>query len=464
MIGRGAIVDRVREWGLREDIVEKDYALGWVLWAIGSEPALSTSWLFRGGTCLKKCYIETYRFSEDLDFTVTAGGPLQPGELVPIFDTLLKRIGLESGIDFGVRPPYFRSRSPRSTEARIYYRGPRNAPTPGSIKLDLTDNEVVVQPSVLRGIGHPYEDILPDPAVVRCYGFEEVFAEKLRALGERLRPRDLYDVVNLFRRRDLRAEPRLIFAVLAEKCQWKGVAVPTYASLESSPYRIELESEWENMLAHQLPVLPPFEHFWEELPTLFAWLEGRLLLEELPVLAPTGEEDATWSAPPVVWTWGVGVPLETIRFAAANHLCVELRYGGTTRVIEPYSLRRTKEGNLVLHAVKADTREPRSYRVDRIQGIRVTTRAFRPVYAIEFAQVGPIVAPPTTRKVGTTTTGGSAIRRPKRPSSQPSYVIECPVCGKRFNRLRGSTALRPHKDTHGDQCFGKHGYIAEVRY
>ncbi|MDO8672009.1 MAG: hypothetical protein Q7O66_11345 [Dehalococcoidia bacterium] len=30
MTGRGAIVDRVREWGLREDIVEKDFALGWV--------------------------------------------------------------------------------------------------------------------------------------------------------------------------------------------------------------------------------------------------------------------------------------------------------------------------------------------------------------------------------------------------------------------------------------------------
>ena len=31
MIGRAEIVDRVQRWGLREDVVEKDYVLGWVL-------------------------------------------------------------------------------------------------------------------------------------------------------------------------------------------------------------------------------------------------------------------------------------------------------------------------------------------------------------------------------------------------------------------------------------------------
>ena len=31
---------------------------------------LAESWVFKGGTCLKKCFFETYRFSEDLDFTL----------------------------------------------------------------------------------------------------------------------------------------------------------------------------------------------------------------------------------------------------------------------------------------------------------------------------------------------------------------------------------------------------------
>ena len=54
-------------------VIEKDWALGWVLAGIGAEPALST-WVFKGGASLRKCYYETYRFSEDLDFTVVDGG------------------------------------------------------------------------------------------------------------------------------------------------------------------------------------------------------------------------------------------------------------------------------------------------------------------------------------------------------------------------------------------------------
>ena len=74
MISKADLMGRVREWRLRESVVEKDYVIGWVLWGIGSDNSLSEGWAFKGGACLKKCYIETYRFSEDLDFTVLPGG------------------------------------------------------------------------------------------------------------------------------------------------------------------------------------------------------------------------------------------------------------------------------------------------------------------------------------------------------------------------------------------------------
>ena len=110
MIGRAAIDERVREWGLREDVVEKDYVLGWLLWGIAAHPELGKSWAFKGGTCLKKCYIETYRFSEDLDFTVLPNGPVRPAEVAPILARVLERVTDESGIDFSVMEPRFRSR------------------------------------------------------------------------------------------------------------------------------------------------------------------------------------------------------------------------------------------------------------------------------------------------------------------------------------------------------------------
>ncbi len=460
MIGRADIVARVGEWGLREDVVEKDYVLGWLLWGIGADPVLADAWVFKGGTCLKKCYIETYRFSEDLDFTVMPGGPLAPEDVQPALERVLARVSEESGIDFSVRAPRLRLRpSVRTAEGRVYYRGPRNAPTAASVKLDLSGDETIVQPSVLRSISHPYPDQLPAPGVVRCYGFEEVFAEKLRAMGERGRPRDLYDIINLFRRPELHGESKLIRGVLDQKCAAKGVPVPTLDMVLESPFRAELESEWANMLAHQLPALPPLEQFLDELERLFDWLEQGTLPEALAPLAIAGDEEPEWSPPPTMATWGAGIPLETVRFAAVNRVCVELGYQDRRRLIEPYSLRRTRAGNLVLHAIRTDTREHRSYRVDRIQSVRATNIPFRPVYAIEFTPTGALLAP----QAGNTVSGTS---RPRSRSRQPGIVhlIQCASCGKTFRRRTRDTTLRPHKTPDGWNCSGRRGYLTGTEY
>jgi predicted nucleotidyltransferase component of viral defense system len=78
MISPEDVQELVGEWGLRDYVVEKDYVIGWLLWGIGSEDRLKDAWIFKGGTCLKKCFIETWRFSEDLDFTVLPGGQYNP--------------------------------------------------------------------------------------------------------------------------------------------------------------------------------------------------------------------------------------------------------------------------------------------------------------------------------------------------------------------------------------------------
>ncbi len=74
-----------REFGLRVDIVEKDYVLGWLLAGISNHKELASNWVFKGGTCLKKCFFETYRFSEDLDFTVLNAGHLDGNFLGSVF-------------------------------------------------------------------------------------------------------------------------------------------------------------------------------------------------------------------------------------------------------------------------------------------------------------------------------------------------------------------------------------------
>lgn len=41
MINHEEIKNLVTQWELREDIIEKDYVIGWVLWGIGQEPELN---------------------------------------------------------------------------------------------------------------------------------------------------------------------------------------------------------------------------------------------------------------------------------------------------------------------------------------------------------------------------------------------------------------------------------------
>lgn len=168
-----------------------------MLAGIGTEPPLRDGWIFKGGTCLKKCYLETFRFSEDLDFTVLDDAPIAEDDVLDQLDRMLDRLGRESGVDFTIGQPRLRTRPNGSVEGRIYYRGPRRSPSAASIRLDLTPGERLARPPVMRPIQHLYADELPAPGTVRCYSLEEVYAEKIRAMGERGRPRDLYDIVFL---------------------------------------------------------------------------------------------------------------------------------------------------------------------------------------------------------------------------------------------------------------------------
>ena len=133
MIPHGEILALRAEWGLRDDVIEKDYVLGWLLAAIASEARLADSWVFKGGTCLRKCYYETYRFSEDLDFTVINRGPQTADELIPVLESAADWLRDRSGIEIEVTPNDVRRRRNRrgnaTTVVRVAFRGPRNAPT-----------------------------------------------------------------------------------------------------------------------------------------------------------------------------------------------------------------------------------------------------------------------------------------------------------------------------------------------
>ena len=446
MIPQTEIQRAAKRWNVGEHIVEKDYVLGWMLWGIAQQPRLSSSWVLKGGSAIKKCYVDTHRYSQDLDFTVLPDGPHRPCELYPVFNELLERVGQTSGIDFSVRAPRFRVRpNGESCEGRIYYVGPRGNPSPTAVKLDITRSEDLMRPPVLRSISHPYSDSYSDQHRIYCYSLEELFAEKIRALGERADPSDLYDIIYLFRRSDLHAEPELISEVLGHKCDFKEVPSPQSRTMCTPEHWEEIRRRWEPMLGRAVSHLPSLDDFWSELPFFFAWLDGEDgKADLLPV-----SKDSTWAPPPLYWQRGQSEVLEPIRHAAVNRLLLNLGYGHRHRLVEPYSLRLTRAGNTLFYALKAQTREIRSYRVDRIQSSEVTRQRFQPVFRIEFTPEGRVPVPYTRRH------GRLASSR-----SKGRYVVWCAVCGKDFYRRRYSTRMNPHRRKDSRlQCSGRHGYL-----
>ncbi|TAJ94082.1 MAG: WYL domain-containing protein [Gammaproteobacteria bacterium] len=487
MISRDEILTVADETGLTPNVVEKDYVLGWMLGAIGANSVLSPTWIFKGGTCLKKCYFETYRFSEDLDFTLRDATQLEREFLTTQFTAIAEWLYESAGIvvpaDRLVFDIHDNPRGRKSCEGRVYYQsyfagGKQDLP---KIKLDVTADEAVVMPVTRQTVFYPYADAPAQGIHIHCYSYPEVFAEKVRALGERGRPRDLYDVINLFRNDQL-PDAAVVQDILSQKCAYKGIRIPVLEDMES--YKDALQGNWQPMLAHQLPSLPAFEVYWGVLPEFFNWLEGRAVEEKVALAEVTGSGQVYR---PAYGRLGLrtlsGNSLEIIRFAAGNRLCVNLDYTDneghrSTRVIEPYSLRRAQNGNILLYAVRAEDGQIRAYKTDQINDASITNRTFIPRYRIELGPArGDIrsVAQtsgwlPGSLGILQSTSRRTRVSRPISRSrtsgfgSEATYIYRCPICDKTFRRKTQNSTLNPHKTKDGWPCSGSAGYLEDITY
>lgn len=465
MIPKQEILEFARVQGVEPRIVEKDYVLGWVLAAINQNKKLDGQWIFKGGTCLKKCYFETYRFSEDLDFTILDVGHINKDFLLQVFAEISEWLAEQIGIDIPVDQIKFDAHpdpAKKYVEGKLYYTGPlQQRGSLAKIILDISNNEILVLPPKECEIYHPYSDKPENGLNARCYSFTEVFAEKTRALAERARPRDLYDIIHLYRNQALLEDKSLLLSTLGKKCEFKSIKTPTLETINNHPFRGELLSEWDNMLKHQLTVLPAIESFLEELPYFFEWLHSENVIEEIedeggavsPAFAAIKNIDTSWTPPlRLMQIAPESSFIEKIRFAAANRLCLDLKYDGTTRLIEPYEVRKTISGEFYLAAIKADSGEHRNYSFGKIQGIKVTDRSFKPRLPIQITSTGQLVIKQNTAK------------QKLSHSNHYKYIYRCAACSRSFKKGTTNPLLRKHKNKSGYDCTGTYGYYVRTEW
>lgn len=280
MILQKEIVTIAAQKGVVKSTIDKDWALGHFIDAIFSIPELRQKLIFKGGTCLKKCYIPDYRFSEDLDFTSTDKDFILPRKHLENISALLKqRVEMPTHIE-SLKELRFKDKL-TGYEAIIKFWGSdhsRNDSPPAprrwqtKVKIEIILYELILFPVSYRDVVHSYSDKLTENALqVPCYSIEEVLAEKIRSLIQRsyTAPRDFYDIWYLSKH-----FPELDYKLIADafhkKLAFKGHSFSAVEQLINSENDKHLSAAWKNSLAHQITgELPDFETVKNELLILF---------------------------------------------------------------------------------------------------------------------------------------------------------------------------------------------------
>ncbi len=162
--------------------IERDYLQTLFLYELYTH---SNTFYFKGGTCLRMGY-KLNRYSEDLDFNYNDSS--EDGiQVLHMAATRLSDFGIDSllkNTDFLVS----------GFTTKLRFKGPLytgNERSIGAIKIDVSCRKEQVKTTTL-----PYHPVYDDcPAfIIRCLSLDHLFAEKIRALLIRSKPRDLYDV------------------------------------------------------------------------------------------------------------------------------------------------------------------------------------------------------------------------------------------------------------------------------
>jgi len=155
-------------------IAEKDYFLALVMQII-SLSSLKDTLIFKGGTALHHCFLNHYRFSEDLDFSSNET-TLTLEEVRQIF----------KDIDYlKIKKDYISDATIKIE--KLQYTGPLSQPNSLKVEVDFLQN-VILPPKKIK-----YENVWGLDFQVNVMDIREVCAEKIRAMNDRIRYRDFYD-------------------------------------------------------------------------------------------------------------------------------------------------------------------------------------------------------------------------------------------------------------------------------
>ena len=164
--------------------VEQDLVISRALVELFSNPWLAGQLRFRGGTALNKLHFpQPLRYSEDIDLVRTGTGPIGP-VLDAIREALEPWLG-RAGYDPSATAPKLRFRVDAEDSSV-------DAPIRLKIEINTRETKAFDPPvSIPFAVENPWFSGAVD---IPTFSIEEIFATKLRALLQRNKGRDLFDL------------------------------------------------------------------------------------------------------------------------------------------------------------------------------------------------------------------------------------------------------------------------------
>lgn len=161
--------------------VEQDLVLSRLIVEIANHPLLGNELVFRGGTCLHKLWLDRpWRYSEDLDYVRRSAGGI--GDVLDAIRDIAGAVGFDQ-VRTDVR------QHPKVRLESTFVNGNRMR-----IKIEMnTFERSPARPTTSRrlNVDSPW---FTDHADVPTFALEELAATKIRALFQRKKGRDLFDI------------------------------------------------------------------------------------------------------------------------------------------------------------------------------------------------------------------------------------------------------------------------------
>ncbi|MBK1442746.1 nucleotidyl transferase AbiEii/AbiGii toxin family protein [Parapedobacter sp. ISTM3] len=252
MIKPGEIQNKAREVGVRDQQIEKDYVLSWILQGIANHSYLSKVIAFKGGTVLKKIYFADYRFSEDLDFTLL-DDTISNNLIFEWYEEVFAYIEEEANIPLELVDN--NEHEDGGINFYIGYIGPLGGQGNNKkVKVDISRSEQLVFEPIFQNAILTYSD--QEGHSLLCYPLEEVLVEKLRSVMQRMQARDFYDIWYLLENHGMDVE--FYTKEFRAKCESKQVNSEDFHT-KLAQRMPQYKGRWRKSMSDQIKDLPDFE-------------------------------------------------------------------------------------------------------------------------------------------------------------------------------------------------------------